>query len=124
VRAIIGVRTVNFVSGGMRRGPMIAMSPRMMFHSWCEAVGFANWKRKRNSHVGTFFDKARLDRCYVRTGHGLDQGTSAEESEAELRARVLAHLDCQQKPELADLRTVRSRSDLDPMMPGYVQDLF
>jgi hypothetical protein len=40
---------------------------------------------------------------------------TAEESEAELRARVLAHLDRQQKPELADLHTVReplgSRSD-------------
>jgi hypothetical protein len=44
-----------------------------------------------------------------------------EEGETELRARVLAYLDRQQKPELADLRAVRSRSDLDPMMPGYVQ---
>ena len=46
---------------------------------------------------------------------------TAKERAAKLRARVLAHLEGQQKPELADLRTVRSRSDLDPMMPGYLQ---
>ena len=46
---------------------------------------------------------------------------TAKEGAAELRARVLAHIDSQNQPELADLRTVRSRADLDPMMPGYVR---
>ncbi len=37
-----------------------------------------------------------------------------------LRARILAHLAREAKPELADIRIVRGPADLDPMMPPFV----
>ena len=39
---------------------------------------------------------------------------------AELRERILAHLAREQRPELSDIRIVRSRADFDPMMPAFV----
>jgi 8-oxo-dGTP pyrophosphatase MutT (NUDIX family) len=44
----------------------------------------------------------------------------AGESAAELRKRILDHLARELEPELADIRIVRSRSDLDPRMPPFV----
>ena len=38
----------------------------------------------------------------------------------ELRARILVHLARESKPELAGIRIVRGRADLDPMMPPFV----
>ena len=38
----------------------------------------------------------------------------------DLRARVLNHIARDAKPELADVRLVRSRADLDPMMPPFI----
>jgi hypothetical protein len=37
-----------------------------------------------------------------------------------LRARVLDHLASEAKPELADIRIVRSPADFDPMMPPFM----
>ena len=45
---------------------------------------------------------------------------NTEETAAELRKRIRAHLKSQETPELADVRIVRSRSDLNPMMPEFV----
>jgi 8-oxo-dGTP pyrophosphatase MutT (NUDIX family) len=41
---------------------------------------------------------------------------------AELRARILAHMASEAHPELADVRIVRAVSDLDDMMPEFIQD--
>ena len=38
----------------------------------------------------------------------------------DLRDRVLEHLANEKAPELSDIRIVRSRSDLDPLMPPYI----
>ena len=46
---------------------------------------------------------------------------TADEPATELRKRILAHLEREETPELADIRIVRSRSDLDPMMPAFVK---
>ena len=46
---------------------------------------------------------------------------TADEPATELRKRIFAHLEREETPELADIRIVRSRSDLDPMMPAFVQ---
>jgi hypothetical protein len=37
-----------------------------------------------------------------------------------LRKRILKHLASEQHPELADIRVVRGRGDLDPAMPRFV----
>jgi hypothetical protein len=39
-----------------------------------------------------------------------------------LRRRILDHLAREEAPELADARIVRSRRDIDPMMPRFVTD--
>jgi len=44
----------------------------------------------------------------------------SRQTAAELLARVLAHLASEEVPELADIRIVRSETDLDPMMPPFV----
>jgi 8-oxo-dGTP pyrophosphatase MutT (NUDIX family) len=44
----------------------------------------------------------------------------AQEPAASLRGRILAHLAREARPELADVRVVRSPADFDPMMPPYV----
>ena len=49
---------------------------------------------------------------------------NTEEKAAELRGRIRAHLKSQERPELADVRIVRSRSDLNPMMPEFVHAFF
>ncbi len=46
----------------------------------------------------------------------LDVPTAADA----LRARIVAHLASEAKPELADIRIVRGPADLDPMMPPFV----
>src|SRR5262245_6733822 len=38
----------------------------------------------------------------------------------DLRARILAHLARESRPELADVRIVRSPADFDPMIPAFV----
>jgi 8-oxo-dGTP pyrophosphatase MutT (NUDIX family) len=38
----------------------------------------------------------------------------------QLEARIRAHLASEEQPELDDIRIVRSRADLDPMMPAYM----
>jgi 8-oxo-dGTP pyrophosphatase MutT (NUDIX family) len=40
----------------------------------------------------------------------------------ELRARILAHMASEAHPELADVRIVRGRADLDDMMPEFIHD--
>jgi 8-oxo-dGTP pyrophosphatase MutT (NUDIX family) len=40
----------------------------------------------------------------------------------ELRARILAHMAAEAHPELADVRIVRGRDDLDAMMPEFIHD--
>jgi hypothetical protein len=40
----------------------------------------------------------------------------------ELRARILAHIAAEAHPELADVRIVRGRADLDEMMPEFIHD--
>ncbi len=37
-----------------------------------------------------------------------------------LRARILAHLKCEQQPELSDIRIVRGPADFDAAMPRFV----
>jgi 8-oxo-dGTP pyrophosphatase MutT (NUDIX family) len=44
---------------------------------------------------------------------------SGEDSVA-LRKRVMLHLASEQQPELADIRIIRKRDDLDPAMPRFV----
>lgn len=44
----------------------------------------------------------------------------AQQSAAELRARILHHLASESVPELADIRLVRGPADFDPMMPPFV----
>jgi len=44
----------------------------------------------------------------------------ARQTAAELRARILDHCACEEEPELADIRIVRSEDDFDPMMPTFV----
>ena len=44
----------------------------------------------------------------------------AAEDAAALRARILANLARQRRPELADIRIVRGPADFDAMMPRYV----
>ncbi len=58
----------------------------------------------------------------VRTGPRLAmiKRLEARGSADELRARILAHLACERKPELADIRIVRSAADLGAMMPPFV----
>ncbi len=50
----------------------------------------------------------------------LMRTVQASESAEALRARILAHLAGEAEPELADIRIVRSRADLDPAMPDFV----
>jgi hypothetical protein len=50
----------------------------------------------------------------------LMQLLQAHASAADLRARVLDHIAREAKPELADVRMVRNRADLDPMMPAFI----
>jgi len=38
----------------------------------------------------------------------------------ELRARILAHMAAETRPELADVRIARGPADIDPMMPGFI----
>ena len=58
----------------------------------------------------------------VRTGPRLAMMKRLEASITadELRARILAHLAREPKPELADIRIVRGATDLDAMMPPFV----
>jgi 8-oxo-dGTP pyrophosphatase MutT (NUDIX family) len=42
------------------------------------------------------------------------------ESAAAVRRRMLAHLKCENQPELSDIRIVRSAADFDPAMPRFV----
>jgi 8-oxo-dGTP pyrophosphatase MutT (NUDIX family) len=44
----------------------------------------------------------------------------SRESAQALRARVLDHLARERQPELADIRIVRGRADVDPLMPRFV----
>jgi 8-oxo-dGTP pyrophosphatase MutT (NUDIX family) len=44
----------------------------------------------------------------------------ARETAPALRARILAHLARESEPELADIRIVATRSDLEPMVPLHV----
>jgi hypothetical protein len=44
----------------------------------------------------------------------------AHASADQLEARVRAHLASENEPELDDIRIVRSRADLDPMMPAHM----
>jgi 8-oxo-dGTP pyrophosphatase MutT (NUDIX family) len=50
----------------------------------------------------------------------LIQVLQARVPAADLRERVLDHLAREQRPELCDVRIVRSRADFDPMMPPFV----
>jgi hypothetical protein len=50
----------------------------------------------------------------------LMQLLQAREAAVELRARILDHIAREAKPELTDIRIVRSRADFDPMMPTFV----
>jgi len=43
----------------------------------------------------------------------------ARQAATELRARILDYLASERKPELADIRIVRSPADFDPMMPSF-----
>jgi len=44
----------------------------------------------------------------------------SNENSAALQHRILKHLVFEQRPELADIRVVRTRSDIDPAMPRFV----
>jgi len=44
----------------------------------------------------------------------------SKETSAVLRDRILAHLASAQHPELADIRVIRKRQDVDPAMPRFV----
>jgi 8-oxo-dGTP pyrophosphatase MutT (NUDIX family) len=50
----------------------------------------------------------------------LMQLLQANAPAADLRARVLAHVAREARPELADVRIVKSKADFDPMMPPFV----
>jgi hypothetical protein len=50
----------------------------------------------------------------------LMQLLQAREVAVDLRARMLDHIAREEKPELADIRIVRSTADFDPMMPTFV----
>jgi 8-oxo-dGTP pyrophosphatase MutT (NUDIX family) len=50
----------------------------------------------------------------------LMQALQAREAAVDLRARMLDHVARDTKPELADIRIVRSKADFDPMMPKFV----
>jgi 8-oxo-dGTP pyrophosphatase MutT (NUDIX family) len=44
----------------------------------------------------------------------------SKETSAVLRDRILAHLASEQHPELADIRVIHKREDVDPAMPRFV----
>jgi len=44
----------------------------------------------------------------------------AQENAVTLRKRILAHLACEKKPELSDIRIVFGPGDFDPAMPRFV----
>jgi 8-oxo-dGTP pyrophosphatase MutT (NUDIX family) len=50
----------------------------------------------------------------------LMQVLQAREPADDLRKRVLAHIAREPKPELSDIRIVRSRADFEPTMPAFV----
>jgi len=50
----------------------------------------------------------------------LMQLLQANAPAVDLRARVLAHVAREARPELADVRIVKSKADFDPMMPPFV----
>jgi 8-oxo-dGTP pyrophosphatase MutT (NUDIX family) len=56
------------------------------------------------------------DRCYLAF---LKVLAAAENADA-LRARIMRHLDREQRPEFVDIRIVRSPADLEPAMPRFV----
>jgi hypothetical protein len=60
--------------------------------------------------------------CAVIAGQriALMQLLQARATAADLRARVRGHIAREAKPELADVRFVRGRADLDPMMPPFI----
>jgi hypothetical protein len=60
--------------------------------------------------------------CAVIAGQriALMQLLQARATAADLRARVLGHIAREAKPELADVRIVRGRADLDQMMPPFI----
>jgi 8-oxo-dGTP pyrophosphatase MutT (NUDIX family) len=58
------------------------------------------------------FDGARI---------ALMKVLEAKESAEALRQRILGHIEREALSELADIRIVRSRRDLDPMMPSFVK---
>ena len=49
---------------------------------------------------------------------------TARENAEVLRSRILSNLAKQPHPELADVRIVRGRADLDPRMPRFVVTYF
>ena len=56
------------------------------------------------------------DRCYL----ALVKLVAAPENAEPLRARIMRHLDREQRPEFVDIRIVRSPADLEPAMPPFV----
>jgi len=44
----------------------------------------------------------------------------SKETSAVLRKRILMHLACERHPELADIRVIHKREDIDPAMPRFV----
>lgn len=49
---------------------------------------------------------------------------AARQNADDLRARIMRYLASEARPELADIRIVRGRADLDPRMPRYVTAFF
>lgn len=60
--------------------------------------------------------------CLVRDGAylALLKPLTARDSAVELRTRIMAHSASQRQPELADIRIVRARADLDERMPPFL----
>jgi hypothetical protein len=56
------------------------------------------------------------DRHYV----GVLKRLTARESADELRSRIMRHIAREERPELIDIRIVRSANDFDPAMPPFV----
>jgi hypothetical protein len=48
----------------------------------------------------------------------------AHEPAEDVRRRILSYLAHEREPELSDIRIVRGRADLDPMMPPFMLAFF
>jgi 8-oxo-dGTP pyrophosphatase MutT (NUDIX family) len=59
---------------------------------------------------------------FVRDGGyiGLLKTLTARQSAEELRGRIMRHIEGEQRPELVDIRILRSPADFDPAMPRFV----